>query len=71
MATVEKLKLAGPQPLGLHLLMGETAKQKFQNQIRNLRERPHRGGPGRRGAQLNQAIRAAPVYTYIESGKNL
>ena len=37
-ATVEKLKLAGPQPLGLHLLMGETAKQKFQNQIRNLRE---------------------------------
>lgn len=37
-AAVEKIKKAGPQPLGLHLLMGDTAKIKFQNQIRNLRE---------------------------------
>lgn len=37
-AAIEKLKLSGPPPLGLHLLMGATAKAKFENQIRNLRE---------------------------------
>lgn len=38
-AAIERLKLSGPPPLGLHLLMGDTAKAKFENQIRNLRER--------------------------------
>lgn len=38
-AAIEKLKLSGPPPLGLHLLMGNTFKTKFENQIRNLRER--------------------------------
>lgn len=38
-AAIEKLKLSGPPPLGLHLLMGNTSKTKFENQIRNLRER--------------------------------
>lgn len=38
-AAIERLKLFGPPPLGLHLLMGDTAKAKFENQIRNLRER--------------------------------
>ena len=37
-AAIEKLKLSGPPPLGLHLLMGNTAKAKFENNIRNLRE---------------------------------
>jgi SAM-dependent methyltransferase len=37
-AVIEKLKLSGPPPLGLHLLMGNTAKTKFENNIRNLRE---------------------------------
>ena len=37
-AAVEKLKASGPPPLGLHLLMGHTAKTKFENNIRNLRE---------------------------------
>lgn len=37
-AAIENLKLSGPPPLGLHLLMGNTAKTKFENIIRNLRE---------------------------------
>ena len=36
--SVENLKLSGPKPLGLHLLMGDTAKTKFENNIRNLQE---------------------------------
>lgn len=35
---IEKLKVSGPPPLGTHLLMGDTAREKFQNAIRNLRE---------------------------------
>ena len=35
---VEKLKVSGPPPLGTHLLMGDTAREKFGNAIRNLRE---------------------------------
>lgn len=38
-AAVEKLKASGPPPLGLHLLMGTTARAKFENNIRNLAER--------------------------------
>jgi SAM-dependent methyltransferase len=38
-AASDRLASAGPPPLGLHLLMGENAKTKFQNNIRNLRER--------------------------------
>jgi len=38
-AAVGKLASTGPRPLGLHLLMGDNAKTKFQNNIRNLRER--------------------------------
>ncbi len=37
-AVVEKLKRSGAPPLGLHLLMGTTAKAKFENVTRNLRE---------------------------------
>lgn len=37
-ATIEKLTATGPPPLGLHLLMGETAQAKFENITRNLRE---------------------------------
>ena len=35
---VETLQRSGPLPLGLHLLMGNTAKAKFENNIRNLQE---------------------------------
>lgn len=35
---VEKLKEKGPPPLGFHLLTGDNAKEKFKNQIRNLKE---------------------------------
>jgi len=37
-AAVDRVKASGPPPLGIHLLMGETAKSKFENVIRNLRE---------------------------------
>jgi MPBQ/MSBQ methyltransferase len=37
-AATEKLKASGPPPLGTHLLMGATAREKFENVIRNLRE---------------------------------
>ena len=37
-AVVEKTKESGPPPLGLHLLMRETARTKFENVIRNLQE---------------------------------
>jgi ubiquinone/menaquinone biosynthesis C-methylase UbiE len=37
-AAVEKVKVSGPPPLGPHLLMGDTAKTKLGNAIRNLRE---------------------------------
>jgi MPBQ/MSBQ methyltransferase len=37
-AVVEKLKASGPPPLGIHLLMGSTAKVKLENLIRNLEE---------------------------------
>ncbi|TDJ72994.1 MAG: methyltransferase domain-containing protein [Proteobacteria bacterium] len=37
-AVVEKTKESGPSPLGLHLLMRETAGTKFENVIRNLQE---------------------------------
>ncbi len=35
---VEKLKQSGPQPLGLHLLMGKTSAEKMKNQIQNFKE---------------------------------
>jgi hypothetical protein len=38
-AVTEKVKKAGRPPLGLHLLMGENAKLKSQNQVRNLQEK--------------------------------
>jgi SAM-dependent methyltransferase/sulfur carrier protein ThiS len=38
-ATVERLRTGGPSPLGLHLLMGPTARDKFANMRRNLEER--------------------------------
>ncbi len=37
-AAVERMKASGPPPLGIHLLMGETARAKFDNIVRNLRE---------------------------------
>jgi ubiquinone/menaquinone biosynthesis C-methylase UbiE len=37
-ATVERMKTAGPVPLGLHLLMGANSRIKLENQIRNLEE---------------------------------
>ena len=36
--TLEVMRLQGPQPLGLHLLMGDDARLKFRNLIRNLEE---------------------------------
>jgi len=38
-AASERLASTGPPPLGLHLLMGDNAKIKSQNSVRNLRER--------------------------------
>jgi ubiquinone/menaquinone biosynthesis C-methylase UbiE len=35
---LKKMKEAGPQPLGIHLLMGDTAPTKIQNVLRNLHE---------------------------------
>ena len=35
---VKKIESSGPPPLGLHLLMGKTAKEKLSNQVRNLEE---------------------------------
>jgi ubiquinone/menaquinone biosynthesis C-methylase UbiE len=37
-ATLERLAQSGPPPLGLHLLMGPTARVKFGNMLRNLQE---------------------------------
>jgi SAM-dependent methyltransferase len=37
-AAVERMKTAGPPPLGIHLLMGESAGTKLANMLRNLRE---------------------------------
>src|SRR5574340_367935 len=38
-AALGKMRKTGPAPLGLHLLMGDTARLKFQNVICNLREK--------------------------------
>lgn len=35
---IETVKRDGPPPLGIHLLMGSTAKKKMKNVVRNLRE---------------------------------
>ncbi|MDH5540272.1 MAG: SAM-dependent methyltransferase, partial [Rhizobacter sp.] len=35
---IEKLKQSGPPPLGIHMLMGDTAQAKFRNLVQNLRE---------------------------------
>jgi ubiquinone/menaquinone biosynthesis C-methylase UbiE len=35
---VERVKQSGPPPLGIHLLMGATARAKLENMVRNLRE---------------------------------
>ncbi|MDH5569596.1 MAG: methyltransferase domain-containing protein [Nitrosopumilus sp.] len=35
---VKKTETSGPPPLGFHLLMGNTAKTKLSNQVRNLEE---------------------------------
>ena len=37
-AMLQKIEQTGPPPLGLHLLMGKTAKTKLLNQVRNLEE---------------------------------
>ena len=36
---VKKVETSGPPPLGFHLLMGKTAKEKLLNQARNLEEK--------------------------------
>ena len=36
--TVTKMKNRNPSPLGLHLVMGENADEKFHNMVRNLNE---------------------------------
>lgn len=38
-AVVDRVKQSGAPPLGTHLLMGETARSKLENVIRNLRDR--------------------------------
>jgi ubiquinone/menaquinone biosynthesis C-methylase UbiE len=35
---IEKTRVSGPPPIGTHLLMGDTARKKLENAIRNLRE---------------------------------
>ncbi len=37
-SVIEKFKESGPPPLGIHLLMGDTAKAKLDNYITNLTE---------------------------------
>lgn len=37
-SVIEKTKVSGPSPMGTHLLMGDTARKKLENAIRNLRE---------------------------------
>jgi len=37
--TVTKMKNRNPSPLGLHLVMGENADEKFHNMVRNLSEK--------------------------------
>jgi MPBQ/MSBQ methyltransferase len=37
-AAIEKTRVSGPAPIGAHLLMGDTARKKLENAIRNLRE---------------------------------
>ena len=37
-ATLERLRQSGPPPLGIHLLMGPSARVKFGNMLRNLKE---------------------------------
>jgi len=37
-AIIAKMQQTGPQPLGLHLLMGSSAKSKIKNIVRNLEE---------------------------------
>ncbi len=37
-ATAEKIEQSGPPPLGIHLLMGDTARNKLKNVIVNLKE---------------------------------
>jgi SAM-dependent methyltransferase len=37
-SVVARIEQAGPPPLGIHLLMGETAKLKLQNMVRSLGE---------------------------------
>ena len=36
--TLKRIEKSGPIPLGIHLLMGKTAKTKLLNQVRNLEE---------------------------------
>ncbi len=38
LAAAEKAARAGPPPLGIHLVLGRTAKAKFANLVRNLQE---------------------------------
>jgi MPBQ/MSBQ methyltransferase len=38
LAVAEKAKHAGPAPLGMHLVMGNTTRAKFANLLRNLQE---------------------------------
>jgi len=37
-AAAERMKQKGPPPIGIHLLMGDTTKEKFGNVIRNLQD---------------------------------
>jgi MPBQ/MSBQ methyltransferase len=37
-STIEKTRDSGPPPIGTHLLMGDSARKKIENVIRNLRE---------------------------------
>ena len=35
---MEKIEANGPPPIGIHLLMGDNARDKVQNYLRNLSE---------------------------------
>jgi ubiquinone/menaquinone biosynthesis C-methylase UbiE len=51
---LERARVSGPPPVGTHLLMGETARQKLENVIRSLRE-------GRLAVYQARAEKRSPV----------
>jgi hypothetical protein len=53
MAEAERERGSGPQPLGVHLVVGESFRQKMQNSRRNMREN--------RTRLINAVLRSKPA----------